>query len=83
MLRELSTPPTKMEVLGEHLYAKIQELQEAGDGELDVAKLTGVLLELGEQKVEESCKTSTVLQVLLVQFHVFVMLAACKPERLI
>ncbi|KAK7094514.1 hypothetical protein V1264_006067 [Littorina saxatilis] len=40
-----------LEALGEHLYAKIEEVQEAYHVDLDVAKVTGVLLELGEEQV--------------------------------
>ena len=40
-----------LEVLGEHLYIKIEEMPELFRMELDVAKITGVLLELGEQQV--------------------------------
>ena len=48
---ESSSPPTMLEVLGEHLYIKIEEMPELFRMELDVAKITGVLLELGEQQV--------------------------------
>ena len=40
-----------LEVLGEHLYIKIEEMQELFRVELDVARITGILLELGEQQV--------------------------------
>lgn len=48
---ESSSPPTMLEVLGEHLYIKIEEMQELFRVELDVARITGILLELGEQQV--------------------------------
>ena len=50
---ESSSPPTMLEVLGEHLYIKIEEMPELFRMELDVAKITGVLLELGEQQVRQ------------------------------
>ena len=48
---ESSSPPTMLEVLGEHLYIKVEEMPELSGVEVDVAKITGVLLELGEQQV--------------------------------
>lgn len=44
-------PPTTLEVLGDHLYAKIEELSETEPVDFDVAKLTGILLECGEGEV--------------------------------
>jgi hypothetical protein len=52
-----SLPPTMLEVLGDHLFCKVQELCPSvvsvrdSNCEVDVAKITGVLLELGEVKV--------------------------------
>ncbi|XP_076454735.1 uncharacterized protein LOC143289587 [Babylonia areolata] len=48
---DLAEPLPLLEVLGEHLYTKVSELQGTLGVMLDVAKLTGVLLELGDKQV--------------------------------
>ncbi|KAK7473706.1 hypothetical protein BaRGS_00035033 [Batillaria attramentaria] len=45
-------PPTTLEVLGDHLFAKIEDLNQLEVTDLDVPKLTGILLELGEREVK-------------------------------
>lgn len=52
--RSLLTLPSTLEVLGDHLYAKIAYIGESECLVLDVAKLTGILLECGEQEVFSS-----------------------------
>ncbi|KAL8575714.1 hypothetical protein ACOMHN_055903 [Nucella lapillus] len=55
-------PVPLQEVLGEHLYAKVQELQGDLHATLDLPRLTGVLLELGHTQVWRLLQDRDLLQ---------------------